>query len=115
MISAKKYVSVWLFAFLTGCAALGLLSPENFGEKVAAGYVTVEAINSNTLLALQARRISPDDAENINTQADNLKAAIDIARAMKSKDPTAANAKLTAATTALIALQTYLKSKEGGK
>lgn len=114
----QVHAALVMFAFLvvvTGCAALGLVTPESFREKLATGFATVEAVNTSTLALLKAKKISPDDAENINKQSDNANEALKIARVVSDTDQAAANAKLTATITALSALQAYLATKEGAK
>jgi hypothetical protein len=103
----------YLFLLLAaGCAALGLPTPEKFNERLAAAYVTATAIVDGTRIVLATKKITPDDAQNILKQTDNLVAALDVARSMSRSDPVAANTKLSATVTALTALQAYLASKE---
>jgi len=103
----------YLFLLLAaGCAALGVPTPTTFNERLAAGYTTARAIVSGTSAVLVARKITPDDAENVLKQADNLVSALDVARSMSKTDPIAASTKLGATITALTALQAYLATKE---
>lgn len=105
----------WIFvlAFVVGCAQLGLPTPETFNERLAAGYQAVTGARASALALLKSGQISAADAQNVQEQADNARAGLDIARATQAADPTAANAKLTAVVTALTALQTYLRTKGG--
>lgn len=96
---------------LVACQQLGVPSPETFNQKLAVAYTSVTAVRTTATQLLAARKISPDDAENVNASADVARAGLDVAR--RTSDPAAANAKLTAAVAALTALQTYLATKGG--
>ena len=111
----KKLVSFILFISLSSCASFGVATPKTFNEKLAAGYVTIQGLNTMTLDLLTAKKIAPDDAENINQQTDNAKAALDIARTMSKTDLSSADTKLDATITGLTALQNYLRSQGGEK
>lgn len=103
----------YLFLLLAvGCAALGLPTPEKFNERLALAYSTATTIVEGTRVVLLTKKITPDDAQNILKQTDNLVAALDVARAMNKSDPVAANTKLSVTITSLTALQAYLASKE---
>lgn len=102
-----------LLLLLAGCAALGLPTPATFNEKALAAYGTVQEIvkDGDTLLA--AKKLSPDDAQNVLTQALNARNGIDIARSIYKSDSLAGTTKLTATITVLTALQSYLATKKG--
>jgi hypothetical protein len=65
------------------------------------------------LQLLQAKKISAEDAQNIQTQADTARAGVDISRKLCGTDPAAADNRLTAAVTILQALSTYLATRGG--
>ena len=112
---ASFLLSFALALLIASCASLP--APKTFNEKAAAAYTGATAIRSTTLSLLQAHKLSPDDAENANEQADNIRAAIEIARQLKGTNSTLAEDKLTLAITGLTALQACLdkaKSKGGG-
>jgi hypothetical protein len=96
---------------LAGCAALGILTPENFSERLAAGYVTVTGIRNTAGDLLEAQKIGSQDAENIQAAADTGRAGLDISRTMRASDPDGADDRLTATIAGLTALEAYLKSK----
>lgn len=102
-----------LTLMLAGCAQLGLAPAETFNQRLAVGYSTVTAVRQSATTLLVAKKITAEDAQNVQRQADNARAGLDIARGLEKTDPTAANAKLLAVRTALTALQAYLVSKEG--
>jgi hypothetical protein len=102
-------------ALIAGCQQLGLAQPQTLNEKIAVTVASVTAVRQSTATLLQAGKISPADAQNVQTQADNVVAAAQIARTIAPTDPSAADAKLQSAIQILTALQTYLASKQGGK
>lgn len=98
---------------VTGCAALGLATPKTFNQQLATGYGSATVVIQTTDTLLKDGKISSQDAQNVEIQADNLKAALDIARQTYATDQATAGNKLAAALTALQALTTYLQSKGG--
>ena len=92
--------------------SLGVPQPENFRERIVVAYSTVTAVRQSTLTLLEARKISPDDAENINTQADTARAGIEIARTLEGTSPSAASERLAAAIAITEALQAYLRTRQ---
>lgn len=109
---AIRSTFVALILSLTACAQLGLPTATTFNEKLAAGYSSVTAVRSSATTLLVAKKISSDDAQNIQTQADTARAGLDVARTISKTDQTAANARLTAIRTVLTALSTYLASRQ---
>ena len=107
-----KYLLVILLSIAASCAQLGMPTPQTFNEKLAAGYAAVTSARETATTLLVAKKITADDAQNVQNQADNARAGLDIAKKLSALDPDAANAKLTAVSTALIALQSYLASKK---
>lgn len=107
-------MDLWLLAvaavMLTSCAQLGVPKAETFNERLAVAYGTVTEVRKASTTLLQAKKISADDHENIEKQADNARAGLDIAR--KLPDPKAADAKLASVRSALTALQNYLATKK---
>lgn len=105
--------SFLLLLLLAGCASLGLPTPTSFNERMLAAYGTVKEIVKDGDTLLLAKKLSPDDAQNVVTQALNARAALDLARTMSASDPAAANTKLATTITVLSALQSYLATKKG--
>ena len=94
-------------AMLTSCAHV-----DSFRDRLAVGYGVANTIADGTMAALQARKLTPDDAENVIQQADNLKRGLDVARKLEGVDLKSAEAKLAATRTALKELKAYLDEKE---
>ncbi len=105
-------LAIFLLTLAAGCAALGIQAPQTFNEKLAVGYTSVTSIRQAATTLLTSAKITPDDAQNVQNQADNARMALDIARAtFKTGDTTGAQTKLDTTITALTALQSYLASK----
>lgn len=112
MRNLKSIHAIWLCAvLLVGCGSLGIPKAETFAQKLAGGYVTVSGIREGTLLLGQAGRITKDDAQNVQDQADNLRAGLDVADTLRSTQPAAAGQKLSATLAALRALDAYVTSR----
>lgn len=104
----------WVFLlslFLAACATVGESTPQTFNERMAAGIATVASVRTTAAALLKQGRITVDDAQNVQAQCDNIRTGLDVARKIHTQDPNAGNAKLTAAVTALTALQTYLQTR----
>lgn len=104
-----------IFALMAGCASLGLPTPTTFNERLAAAYGTVTAVRTEGDSLLAAGRITPDDAQSIQNQANSARSALDVAGVAFRTDPAAANTKLTATITVLTALQSYLATRRATK
>lgn len=100
------------FLLLAGCASLGVPTATTFNEKAAGAITTVTGARQTNLTLLQAHKLTPDDAENINAQADNLRKGIDVARSIHDTQPAAGDDKLAATITALTALTAYLEQRK---
>lgn len=111
-MKAEMFLLAIAIMLLSACAQLGIPKPETFNERLAVGYSTVTAVRQTATTLLQAKKISADDAQNVQNQADNARAGLDIARTISKTDLKAADAKLNAVHTALTALQSYLATKK---
>lgn len=105
MKKLTKQCSYFLLILVVGCAALGLPTPQSFNERLLAGYSGVTTVRAGGDALIVAKKISSADAENVQKQADNVRAGLDIASSMK--DPTLASAKLNSTVAVLTALQAY--------
>lgn len=103
-----------LMTLLAGCALLGVPTPNTLNERVAAAYVSVTTVRQETLSLLQSGKITATDAKNIESQADNARAGIDIASQLETTNPTQASDRLTVSLSVLQALETYL-TQHGNK
>jgi hypothetical protein len=113
----KIYHSATLLfaATLVGCAALGLPKAETFNQRLAVSISTVAEARNTALVLLKAKKISPDDAQNVQDQANGVRAGLEIARSLARTNPAAAELRLDAARAAIAGLQAYLASREKEK
>lgn len=97
------------FLILVACAGQG------FNERLAAGYSTVSFARDSAGLLLDAGVIDSHEAANVQVQADNLRAALDLTRTIAATDPATAEAKLQATLLALDGLRAYLAKLQRDK
>jgi hypothetical protein len=96
---------------LASCAAFDV-KPQTFNEGVAACLSSATSARTLSFALLSADKISANDAENANKQADVLREGCDVADALKGSDIKSAQGKLDATRTALGALRGYLESRQ---
>lgn len=109
---STAYVSAFvLLTVVTACSTFGVPSADTFNKKWLAAQTADTTVLQTDLTLKQAGKISSEDAANIENQADNIKAGLDIARNLYSTDQTAGSTKLDSVVLALQALQTYLNAK----
>lgn len=110
---ASLFFASLLLAACSGCAQLGLATPESFNEKVVVAYAACTHLRETATTLLAQKKITVEDAVNIQASADVARTGIDAARRLHASDPASANAKLDAIRTGLTALSTYLAAKKG--
>lgn len=93
------------------CAQLGVPTADTLNERIAVALATNTAVRASATQLLTDGKISAEDGANVLASTDAARAGIELARSLGATDLTAANAKLTAATTVLTALQTYLATR----
>lgn len=109
---AAQVVGLALFS-IAGCGAIGVPSPQTFNERAAASISTVTEVRQVATTLLQANRITVDDADNIQKQADVARNGIELARTLHASNPAAGENKLNAVVAVLATLRGYLTSKGG--
>lgn len=97
---------------LAACSTLGVPTPKTFEERTAAAYASVAAVRDSAATLLVAGKITVEDAENVQAQADTTRAGIDIARQIHAADPAKAEDRLGAVIVGLQALEAYLRSRQ---
>lgn len=113
MKSINRAAIALLFVALSACAALGVQSPQTFNEKAAVAISSVTVVRQTATALLQAHKISAPDAQNIQGQADNARAGIEVAIAINATDPGAAENRIGAILVGLNAITAYLTAKQG--
>ena len=111
----KKLSMFCAALLLVGCAALGVPTADPLSQRIAVTVVTVTEVRNQTLFLAQAGKLTKEDAENIQRQADTVIAAAAVARTLAPVDAAAADAKLQQTRAVLLALQQYLLAKEAKK
>jgi uncharacterized cupredoxin-like copper-binding protein len=101
-----------LMVLMAGCAVFGISQPQTFEERAAAAYATNAAVRDTAATLLVSGKIDVGDAINIQAQADNARAGIDIARQIYTVDIGSAETRLETAIVILTALDNYLRSKQ---
>lgn len=109
----KLLTSLFLSALIlvSGCAQLGVPPAQTFNENLVVGVASVTAVRTTATTLLQAGKISPDDAQNVQDQANNARSGLDLARAIARTNPQGAADKLSAVSAVLQTLQGYLATK----
>ena len=107
-------LSVALMALLAGCQLLGAPSLEGFNEKLAGGYTAVTASRQAATELLRGNVITPEDAQNVQDQADNARRGLDIAKKLQGVDFKAADTRLESTLKIIDALTEYLNLRKKG-
>lgn len=105
----KRFLTALAFFALAACATL---APQTFNQKMYVAYAGANTGLQVTTTLLEGKVINALDAQNVENQLVNVKAALDIARQVEATNPAGGDAKLAAALTALSAVQTYLCTKQ---
>lgn len=105
------YLGMFVLAIgmlLVGCAT----KPQTFNQRMLVAYNTVTEVRTQTTVALAAKKISADDAQNIQDQANTARKGLDVARTLRATQPASAEDRLEATRAVLLALQAYLIAQE---
>ncbi len=97
---------------LAACSQLGIPKAETFNQRLAAGYTTVTSVRNSARILLNASAISATDAQNVQDQADQARAGLDLARSMHTALPDAGEDKLLSAQKILAGLTEYLAQRQ---
>jgi len=108
--SLATFMVALIGALLIACGSVAP-TPNKFDERLAYGYGTVTALRNTATTMVTAKQLSAADAQNVQTQADNARTALDMARTVYPSDPAAANTKLVVTLQVLQALQAYLTQR----
>lgn len=71
---------------VAGCAMLGVPPLTSFGDRLAAGYVTVKGARQFNTTLLNGQRIGSADAENVQKQLDTSREGLDVASTLTGLD-----------------------------
>lgn len=109
----QSMAAILMLAMLSACASLGLPTAQTFNEKLAVAYGSVTQVRETAAQLLVAKKITVEDAVNVQVAADTARQGLDVARAQHATDPTGTMSKLDAIRTALTALAGYLATRGG--
>lgn len=108
----RKLAIVPLLFILTACASLGLAPASSFEERLAYAVSQNAAVREAAAVSVERKEISIDDAQRVLKITDEVRTALDAARlAAGAGDVSTAEGRLQLATSILINLQAYLRSR----
>lgn len=122
-------IAAAMLALLTACSSLGLVTPQTFEQRLAAGYLTVQTVAETATAAVKANKLSDADAKNVVQTSRAALQALGVAQQLRLEaclpppmvtaspaacSAPAADAKLQATLAILSTLSAYLATKTGG-
>ena len=112
ILALRNTLLAGLMLLFSGCETLGIATPQTFNEKAAATLGTITTVRQTATTLLNQKRITAEDGQNVLVATDAARTGLDIARTLHKANPTAANQRLDAVRSGLIALQSYLAQRE---
>jgi hypothetical protein len=108
----KRFAPIVALLLLTGCAQLGLAPASSFEERLAYAVSQNAAVRQTAAVSLENGEIALEDAQRVLKLTDEVRTALDAARlAVGAGDVSTAEGRLQLATSILVNLQAYLRSK----
>lgn len=108
----RKLVLVPLLFILTACASIGLAPASRFEERLAYAVAQNAAVRNAAAASLERNELALEDAQRVLKITDECRTALDAARlAAGAGDATTAEGRLQLATSILVNLQAYLRSR----
>lgn len=108
----RKLAIIPLLLILTACASLGLAPASSFDERLAYAVSQNAAVRETAALSVERKELSVDDAKRVLKITDEVRTALDAARlAAGAGDVSTAEGRLQLATSILVNLQAYLRSR----
>lgn len=108
----RKFAFLPLLFILTACASLGLAPASTFEERLAYAVSQNAAVRNTAAVSLERNELSLEDAQRVLKITDEVRTALDAARlAAGAGDVSTAEGRLQLATSILVNLQTYLRSR----
>lgn len=101
-----------LLFLLTACASLGLAPASSFEERLAYAVSQNAAVRETAAVSVERGELSVDDAKRVLKISDEVRTSLDAARlAVGAGDVSTAEGRLQLATSILVNLQTFLRSR----
>lgn len=110
MVWGLALIGLMVFA-ISACDSVP--KPKTFNESAAVAIVTVTQVRETATALLVAKKITVEDARNVQKQADNARSGIEVARALYKADPFAGQMELSTVVKGLTILQQYLTTRGG--
>jgi hypothetical protein len=108
----RKIAIIPLLLILTACASLGLAPASTFEERLAYAVSQNAAVRNTAAVSLERNELSLEDAQRVLKITDEVRTALDAARlAAGAGDVSTAEGRLQLATSILVNLQAYLRSR----
>jgi hypothetical protein len=108
----RKLALLPLLFILTACASLGLAPASSFEERLAYAVSQNAAVRETAAVSLERNEIALEDARRVLKITDEVRTALDAARlAAGAGDVSTAEGRLQLATSILINLQAYLRTR----
>lgn len=108
----RKLAILPLLLILTACASLGLAPASTFEERLAYAVSQNAAVRETAAVSLERNELALEDARRVLKITDEVRTALDAARlAAGAGDVSTAEGRLQLATSILVNLQAYLRSR----
>lgn len=108
----RKLAIIPLLLILTACTSLGLAPASTFEERLAYAVSQNAAVREAAAVSVERKELSVDDAKRVLKITDEVRTALDAARlAAGAGDVSTAEGRLQLATSILVNLQAYLRSR----
>lgn len=108
----RKLAIVPLLLILTACASIGLAPASSFEERLAYAVSQNAAVRNTAAVSLERNELSLEDAQRVLKITDEVRTALDAARlAAGTGDTSTAEGRLQLATSILVNLQAFLRSR----
>jgi hypothetical protein len=108
----RKLAIIPLLLILTACASLGLAPASSFEERLAYAASQNAAVRNAAAVSLERNEIALEDAQRVLKITDEIRTALDAARlAAGAGDVSTAEGRLQLATSILINVQAFLRSR----
>ena len=108
----RKLAIVPLLLILTACASIGLAPASSFEERLAYAVSQNAAVRNTAAVSLERNELSVEDAQRVLKITDEVRTALDAARlAAGAGDTSTAEGRLQLATSILVNLQAFLRSR----
>lgn len=108
----RKLAVIPLLLILTACSSIGLAPASSFEERIAYAVSQNAAVREAAAVSVERNEITVDDAKRVLKITDEVRTALDAARlAAGAGDVSTAEGRLQLATSILVNLQAYLRSR----